>query len=159
MIYSLGIYPDLFDRGAVSLQTSLCVLGLVTYRSETGPVGSCAIGCEDKWSALIERQDGAYHVAHKTASEEYSWHQEGTYEELQPWALVWASVHPTELRELGGKKLKTPRPNELVAFDNHLVEHRRSATPCCGDWARGARNRLLISGVRPSSSNEGGTGA
>ena len=127
MTHSLGTYPDLFDRGARALQSAVSRLGIVADVTEVGPVGKCAVSFAGLGLAVIERRDGWHHTEYGPGQR--GWHREGTYEELLPWVLLWASTHPTELRQVGGKRLKTPGANELVAIDNRLVEHQTPELP------------------------------
>lgn len=57
-------------------------------------------------------------------SGKYIWHRDGDHHERVMTMAVWASICPTEIRDVSTKKVIEIPNNSIVVFRNDLYQHR-----------------------------------
>lgn len=123
-IVSIGHFPDLFkldETQLASIWRGVTLNGRYQLRH-------------------ADKRDGEWHELHDGSSFQgvKNWHNDcGS---TSTWCFVWADRVPTEIKAVDGSTFQG-QPCELVAFNNHVLQHRHPSMP---RQQRNQRNFVIV---------------
>ncbi len=126
----VGIYkPEVWDAEVIgkAILAQIARFKFISFASGAWP--------EAAWKD--DRLDAEVRVDYQSRKNNgHGWHKDYGDNSFKQkcFMIVWASKQPTQIRQVGEKKVYQPEPYQIVLFDNTAVEHQQPLGDATGRY-------------------------